>query len=81
MVTGRKGRILGATIAGAHAGEMINLWALALSKGMTVRDIAGYVPPYPTMSEIGKRAAVSYYSASTRNPWVRRLIGFLRMFG
>ncbi|MAW85422.1 MAG: dihydrolipoamide dehydrogenase [Phyllobacteriaceae bacterium] len=81
VVTGRKGRILGATIAGAHAGEMINLWALALSKGMTVRDIAGYVPPYPTMSEIGKRAAVSYYSASTRNPWVRRLIGFLRMFG
>lgn len=81
VVTGRKGRILGATIAGAHAGEMINLWALALSKGMSVRDIAGYVPPYPTMSEIGKRAAVSYYSASTRNPWVRRLIGFLRMFG
>ena len=49
--------------------------------GTTVRDIAGYVPPYPTMSEIGKRAAVSYYAASTRNPWVRRLIGFLRKFG
>ena len=81
VVTDRRGRILGATIAGAHAGEMINLWGLAVSKGMTVRDIAGYVPPYPTMSEIGKRAAVSYYAASTRNPWVRRLIGFLRKFG
>ncbi|PHP64817.1 dihydrolipoamide dehydrogenase [Zhengella mangrovi] len=81
VVTDRKGRILGASIAGAHAGEMISLWALALSKGMTVRDITAYVAPYPTMSEIGKRAAVSYYSASTRNPWVRRLIAFLRMFG
>ena len=81
VVADRKGRILGASIAGAHAGEMISLWALALSKGMTVRDITAYVAPYPTMSEIGKRAAVSYYSASTRNPWVRRLIAFLRMFG
>ena len=60
---------------------MINIWALALSKKMTVRDVAGFVPAYPTMSEIGKRAAVSYYGESTRNPWVRRVISFLRRFG
>ncbi|MCB1419005.1 MAG: FAD-dependent oxidoreductase [Notoacmeibacter sp.] len=81
MVTDAKGRILGVSIAGANAGEMINIWALALSKKMTVRDAAGFIPPYPTMSEIGKRAAVSYYGDTTRNPWVRRLIGFLRKFG
>ena len=55
MVTGKKGTILGVSIVGANAGEMINTWALAISKEMTVQDVAGYVPPYPTMSEIGKR--------------------------
>ena len=39
------------------------MWALALSKNMTVRDVSGYIPPYPTMSEIGKRAAITYYHA------------------
>ncbi len=81
MVTGRKGNILGVSIAGANAGEMVNFWALAISRSMTVKDIAGYVPPYPTMTEIGKRAAITYYSEATRKPFVRWLVGFLRKFG
>jgi hypothetical protein len=48
---------------------------------MSVRDIAGYVAPYPTLGEIGKRAALAYFSDTTRNGWVRRLVGFLRRFG
>lgn len=81
LVTNGRGRILGATIVGANAGEMISLWALAVTKKLGVRDIAGYVPPYPTMSEIGKRASMSYFSDAARKPLVRRLIGFLRRFG
>lgn len=81
MITNKKGKILGVSIVGANAGEMINFWALALSKSMTVKDIAGYIPPYPTMTEIGKRAAITYYSEATRKPFVRWLIGFLRKFG
>ncbi len=81
IITGKGGKIEGVSIAGEMAGEMINMWALAISKGMKVRDIAGYIPPYPTMTEIGKRAATSYYIPSTKNPWVRRVIRFLRMFG
>ena len=81
MVTDRKGRILGVGIAGAGAGEMINMWALAISQKLKVRDVAGYVPPYPTMSEIGKRAAITYFAPMTRKPFVRSLIGFLRKFG
>jgi hypothetical protein len=41
----------------------------------------GYVSPYPTMTEIGKRAAVSYYAPVTRKPFVRWLVRFLRRFG
>ncbi len=81
MVTDRKGRILGVSIAGANAGEMINIWALAISKAMTTKDVAGYIPPYPTMSEIGKRAAISYFSDYPQKPWLRKVIGFLRKFG
>ena len=81
IVTDTKGRILGASIAGANAGEMINFWALALSKKMKLSDIAGYISPYPTMTEIGNRAATTFYTPQTRRPIVRKVIGFLRKFG
>src|SRR5690606_7270578 len=60
LVTSAKGKILGVSIAGANASELIAFWALALSRNMGVRDIAGMIAPYPTMSEIGKRAAIAY---------------------
>ncbi len=81
VIAGRKGRILGVGIVGANAGEMINIWALAVAKGLTLRDMTAYVPPYPTMTEIGKRAAITYFSGATRKPIVRRVIAFLRIFG
>ncbi|MGL4975054.1 MAG: dihydrolipoyl dehydrogenase family protein [Bosea sp. (in: a-proteobacteria)] len=81
LVTSPKGKILGATIVGAHAGEMIVTWSLAIQKGMSVSDIAGLVFPYPTLSEAGKRAAMSHYSPLASKPGIRRLIGFLRKFG
>jgi hypothetical protein len=60
---------------------MISLFALAVSKKMKASDIRGFVPPYPTMTEMAKRAATAYSVPATRNPWVRRVIGFLRLFG
>ncbi len=81
LVTRKNGKIEGVSIVGKNAGEMINMWALAISKNMKVGDIAGYVSPYPTMTEIGKRAATSYYIPTTRKPMLRKLIGFLRIFG
>ena len=60
---------------------MITMWALAIANGMKLSNVRGYVPPYPTMTEIGKRAVISYYSPMTRKPFIRRIIGFLRRFG
>jgi hypothetical protein len=48
---------------------------------MKVQDLRGYIAPYPTMTEISKRAATSFSAPMTRKPFVRRIIGFLRMFG
>lgn len=81
IVAGSGGKILGVTIVGANAAEMINMWAVALSKGLGLRDVAGYVAPYPTMSEIGKRAAITYFAGAAGKPLVRRLIGLLRRLG
>ena len=81
LVADRRGRILGAGIVGAKAGELIAIWALAVEKGYRLRDMTGYVPAYPTMGEIGKRAAISYFAEAARRPIVRRLIRFLRIFG
>jgi pyruvate/2-oxoglutarate dehydrogenase complex dihydrolipoamide dehydrogenase (E3) component len=81
VVTDRKGTILGATIVGSTAGELIMAWTLAISQRMNVRVFAEIVVPYPTLSEIGKRAAVTAFAPRLTSPWVRRILGFLRRFG
>jgi pyruvate/2-oxoglutarate dehydrogenase complex dihydrolipoamide dehydrogenase (E3) component len=80
-VTDRRGRILGATIVGAAAGELITTWTLAISRRLNIRAIAGIVVPYPTLAEVGKRAAITYFTPSLTSPWVRRIIAVLRRLG
>ncbi len=81
VITTRKGRILGATIVGAEAGELISLWVLAIAQKLNIRALTGIVLPYPTLSEIGKRAAIDFFTPSLTRPLLRRIIGWLRIFG
>ncbi len=81
VVTAKRGRILGATIVGEHAGELIQLWVMAMSKKMKIGAITSIVFAYPTLSEISKRAAYQYYAPSLTNPMIRRIIGWLRKLG
>jgi pyruvate/2-oxoglutarate dehydrogenase complex dihydrolipoamide dehydrogenase (E3) component len=81
VVTGKRGRILGATIVGAGAGELITVWTLAVSRRLNIRALAGIMVPYPTLTEIGKRAAITYFTPGVTNIWVRRIIDLLRRFG
>ena len=81
VLTDRRGKILGATIVGAAAGELITAWTLAINRGLNIRALAGMIVPYPTLAEIGKRAAVTYFLPSVTSVWVRRIIVFLRRFG
>jgi pyruvate/2-oxoglutarate dehydrogenase complex dihydrolipoamide dehydrogenase (E3) component len=81
VITTRDGRILGASILGAEAGELIHTWALAISAGLSIRSMAQYVAPYPTLSEINRRAATTFYASKAGSPWVRtalRLLGGIR---
>lgn len=81
IVTGRRGRVLGVAIVGAGAGELVGAWALAMAANLRIGTVASYVPPYPTLGEINKSAAVSYYAGSLTNPWLRRILGWLRRLG
>lgn len=81
MADGR-GRILGVTIVGAHAGELIQPWALALASGLKLRHVAGMIAPYPTFGEASKRAAGAFFTPtlfSARTRWIVRLL--FRLFG
>jgi pyruvate/2-oxoglutarate dehydrogenase complex dihydrolipoamide dehydrogenase (E3) component len=81
VVTSKGGRILGATIVGTHAGELIATWSLAISQGLNIRAFTGMIVPYPTRAEISKRAAITYFTPSLTSPWVRRTIEWLRRLG
>jgi pyruvate/2-oxoglutarate dehydrogenase complex dihydrolipoamide dehydrogenase (E3) component len=81
VVTSRAGRILGATIVGPAAGELITTWTLAMSQKLGVRALAGIIVPYPTLAEVGKRAAMSYFMPGVTRGYVRRIIAWLRRFG
>ncbi|MEO7728942.1 MAG: mercuric reductase [Burkholderiales bacterium] len=56
----RTDRILGATIVGRHAGEMINEITLAMVAGIGLSTLARVIHAYPTQAEGIKKAADAY---------------------
>ena len=61
------------------AGELIGLWAMAIANGMKMSAIAQTVLPYPTVSEVNKRAAGAYFSPRLfENPKVKRVVGLVQ---
>jgi pyruvate/2-oxoglutarate dehydrogenase complex dihydrolipoamide dehydrogenase (E3) component len=70
-----RGRPVGVGIVGAQAGELIGLWALALSARLKMGSLAGMVMPYPTLGDVSKRAAGAYFSPRLfDNPVVKRVV-------
>jgi len=81
VITRRDGTILGCTIVGAEAGELLQLWVVALAKDIKIGDITSLVLPYPTLSELSKRVAYAYYLPTLKKGWLRSIIGLLRRLG
>jgi pyruvate/2-oxoglutarate dehydrogenase complex dihydrolipoamide dehydrogenase (E3) component len=72
------GKILGAGIVGPQAGELIQPWGLAISSKFKIGSMASYISPYPTLSEINKRAAGSYYTPKLFSEKTRKIVRFLQ---
>lgn len=74
-----KGRPVGATIVGHQAGELINLWSLALANNLKMGQVAAMVSPYPTIGELNKRVAGAYFSPRLfENQTVKRVVRFVQ---
>ncbi|MBO6947895.1 MAG: FAD-dependent oxidoreductase [Rhodospirillales bacterium] len=80
-ITTKKGVILGCGIAGPQAGELIQTWVLAMSQKIKIGGVATMIAPYPTLGEVSKRAAGSYYTPSLFSEKTRKIVRFLAKFG
>ena len=74
-----KGRPVGASIVGHLAGELIGMWAMAIANKMKMSAIANTVLPYPTISEVNKRAAGAYFSPRLfESDTVKKVVGLVQ---
>jgi pyruvate/2-oxoglutarate dehydrogenase complex dihydrolipoamide dehydrogenase (E3) component len=81
VVVGKGGKILGASMVGPSAGELLQPWVLAISQGLKVGAMANLIAPYPTLGEVNKRVAGSYYTASLFSERTRKVVRFLQWLG
>lgn len=81
VVATPKGRVLGAGVVGAHAGELIQTWVLAMTQNIKIGAVAQMIAPYPTLGEVNKRAAGSFYTPALFSERTRKIVRFLARFG
>jgi pyruvate/2-oxoglutarate dehydrogenase complex dihydrolipoamide dehydrogenase (E3) component len=73
------GKILGVDILGAHAGDMLGEWVLALKNKVSLRKMADTIHPYPTYSLGNRRAADQWYirkQSINVVKWIQRIFGY-----
>ena len=80
-VIAHKGRPVGASIAGAAAGELIQLWTLAIGQRIKLSTIAGAISPYPTLSELNKTVAGSSFTKQLFSERTKKLVRVLQKLG
>lgn len=71
------GALLGCQIVGHHAGELIHEWVAAVNGNVKLSTLAGAIHAYPTLAEISKKAAGSYYSEKLFSDRTRKILRFL----
>lgn len=81
IIVTSKGKILGCSILGEHAGELILPWIMLIKNKQSLRALTELIVPYPTLSEISKRIASEFYTPNLFSVTVKRLVNFLKYFG
>ncbi|HTZ77926.1 MAG TPA: FAD-dependent oxidoreductase [Stellaceae bacterium] len=81
VVARRNGRVLGASILGTHAGELIQPWGLAISQKLKVGALATPMAAYPTLAEANKRAAGTFFAPKLFGDRTRMLVRWLQRLG
>ena len=69
----RKGRILGATVVAAHAGDMMGELSLAMTHGIRLGKVASAIHPYPTQAEAIRKVGDAF-NRTRLTPTVKSLM-------
>jgi pyruvate/2-oxoglutarate dehydrogenase complex dihydrolipoamide dehydrogenase (E3) component len=77
LVVDKRGHVLGATVVGPRAGETLGELTLAITRGLTTRDLAGITHAYPTYNDGPWNAAISDVQGQLERPATRRALGAL----
>ncbi len=73
----RKNRILGATILGPQAGELVHEIVLAMQAKVKLGTISAAIHVYPTLAQITRRAVNTYYGEKLFSPRTKKLVGVI----
>lgn len=76
-----KDKVLGVTIVGSHAGELLAEYVLAMKHGIGLNKILGTIHSYPTMAEANKFAAGNWKRANKPEGllnWVEKYHNWMR---
>jgi pyruvate/2-oxoglutarate dehydrogenase complex dihydrolipoamide dehydrogenase (E3) component len=80
VITDRKGRILGAHVVGAQAGEIIQGFIIAKANKIPLAKLSGLLYIYPTLSELVKKTAGKPFVEKANNPLVKFILKVMKVF-
>ncbi len=80
VTTKKDGTILGASIVGPGAGDLIQTWTFAISNRQKIKAFTNMIAPYPTRGEISKRAAGAWYTPALFSKRTKMLVSLLSIF-
>ncbi|HAO13277.1 MAG TPA: mercuric reductase [Planktothrix sp. UBA8407] len=80
------GKLLGATLVGSQASELINTLALAICQGVNLKTLAEFPPILPTFSEVYHQSAIAWVNQRRRQnivlfDWMENLFHWRRYWG
>jgi len=70
----RNGTIVGASVVGERAGELIHEFSIAMKKRMKIQDLAGMMHVYPTMSAAIGNCSSQYYKTMASTGTLSKLL-------
>ncbi len=79
VIIDKKERILGASIVGKNAGDLLQPWAYAIANKQKIKSFTNYIAPYPTRGEASKRVASSFFTEKLFSSKTKKIIKILSM--
>jgi pyruvate/2-oxoglutarate dehydrogenase complex dihydrolipoamide dehydrogenase (E3) component len=75
----KNGRVRGATIVGAQAGELIHFWSLVIAQNLKLLQASSVITPYPTLSDINKKLIGAYFTPRLfDNPKIKSFVKLIQ---